>query len=49
MLDRDPTWNPVRADPRFKAIRDAVFAHVQRQREALAALRMAGKVPRRGS
>ncbi|MFO1457731.1 MAG: winged helix-turn-helix domain-containing protein [Steroidobacteraceae bacterium] len=49
MLDRDPTWATVRSVPRFKAIRDAVRVHVQQQREALAALRAAGKVPRRGS
>lgn len=47
VLERDSTWLPLHADPRFKAIGDAVRAHVRREREALETLRSQGKVPRR--
>jgi predicted Zn-dependent protease len=49
VLGRDPTWAPVRADPRFRAISDAARAHVRRERATLDALRLDGKVPPRGT
>jgi len=48
-IDHDPSWSPLRDDPRFKAIADRVRAHVQQQRAALEVLRRDGKVPRRGA
>jgi TolB-like protein len=47
-FDREPIWAPVRSDPRFRAVRDAVRVHVGQQRAKLEALRASGQVPRRG-
>jgi tetratricopeptide (TPR) repeat protein len=46
-LERDPTWDPVRRDPRFLDIDRTVRAFVDEQRRALEQLRASGTVPRR--
>jgi TolB-like protein/DNA-binding winged helix-turn-helix (wHTH) protein len=48
-MDRDPLWQPVRADPRFVAIRVAIETRVAGERAVLARLRQAGTVPSHGS
>ena len=45
VVDRDPVWTPVRADPRFKAIAAMCRQAARVQHEKLDALRRAGKVP----
>ena len=47
-FDRESIWDPVRSDPRFRAVRDRVTAHIAQQRARLEALRATGQVPRRG-
>lgn len=46
-LEQDPTWAPVRRDPRFVAIDRDVRVFVAGQREELEKLRASGAVPRR--
>jgi len=47
VIDRDPVWAPVRADPRFKAISEGRRAAARVQREKLDVLRHSGKAPLR--
>ena len=47
VLERDPTWVPMRADPRFKAILAQVHRYIDAQRHDLDVLRERGLVPRR--
>ena len=47
-LERDPTWEAVRQDPRFLKIAGDVRAHVDTERAALEKLRAAGTIPYRG-
>lgn len=44
-LERDQLWSPLHGDPRFTAIAARVHDHVRNQSEALAALRLQGRVP----
>lgn len=45
VVDRDPVWAPVRADPRFKAIADMCRQAARVQHEKLEVLRRTGKAP----
>ncbi len=47
-FDREPLWAPIRNDPRFRAVRDRVTAHIAQQKARLEAMRASGQVPRRG-
>ena len=46
-LERDPLWQPLQGDPRFKAIVAQVHRYIDGQRHDLAILRERGLVPRR--
>jgi TolB-like protein/DNA-binding winged helix-turn-helix (wHTH) protein len=45
VVDRDPVWAPVRADPRFKAIAQMCREAARTERAKLDALRRTGKAP----
>jgi TolB-like protein/DNA-binding winged helix-turn-helix (wHTH) protein len=45
VVDREPIWAPVRADPRFRAIAEMCRAAAREQRERLELLRRTGKAP----
>ena len=47
LIDRDPVWEPVRGDPRFKAIAEFCRQAARQQRARLDELRRQGKVPSR--
>ncbi len=44
-LEHDPLWQPLRQDPRFRALDASVRAHVASERAALERLRQSGAVP----
>jgi hypothetical protein len=48
-LERDPAYDGMRDDPRFKAILAKMKRHAADQHERLSAMRAAGLVPTRGS
>jgi TolB-like protein/DNA-binding winged helix-turn-helix (wHTH) protein len=48
ILDRDPLWDPVRADPRFQSLVNSYKESSQHQRTLLEEMRRTGGVPLRG-
>jgi len=47
-LDRDPIWNDVRSDERFRALAAEVHVQAARERQAVEELRRRGEIPVRG-
>ena len=47
-FERDPTWEPVRKDPRFRALENQVHQYVAKQRASIDEMRHRGEIPRRG-
>jgi predicted Zn-dependent protease len=48
-LDRDPVWEPLRADARFRALAAEVRAYAARERAAIDELRRRGEIPDRAT
>ena len=48
-FDREPAFDPLRADPRFRALAARAHAHADAERERLSQMRDRGQVPSRAS
>jgi predicted Zn-dependent protease len=48
-LDRDPVWEPLRVDSRFRALAAEVRDYAARERAAVDELRRQGEIPERGT